>query len=93
MLSRAKVKPEAARQIAVARSPGRVQSQEIEEEGGKLLYSFDIKVRGKPGIDEVQVDAMTGAVLSVAHEGPADEAREHQADGAATAGSPTKPGP
>ncbi|MDH4045615.1 MAG: hypothetical protein OEY20_07305 [Gemmatimonadota bacterium] len=33
------------------------------------LYSFDLRVDGKPGVYEVHVDAMTGAVGSVEHEG------------------------
>lgn len=59
---------------------GKVQSAEIEKEGGKLVYSFDIKVAGKSGIDEVLVDAMTGAVISVVHETAAEEAKEAKED-------------
>ncbi len=35
---------------------------------GRLIYSYDIKVAGKPGIEEVHVDAMTGAVIATEHE-------------------------
>ena len=49
---------------------------------GKLIYSFDIKVAGKSGIEEVAVDAMTGKVLVVEHESPKQEAKEKAADAA-----------
>jgi len=39
-----------------------------------LLYSYDIATKGKSGIDEVQVDAITGAVIGdVVHENAAKE--------------------
>jgi hypothetical protein len=31
----------------------------LEREHGKLIYSFDIRVPGKPGIEEVQVSAIS----------------------------------
>ena len=36
----------------------------------------------KPGVDEVRVDAITGAVVSVKDESPAQEAGEAKRDGA-----------
>ena len=80
LLKRAKVTPDAATAAAQAKVPkGTITSAEIEVEHGKLIYSFDIKTAGKSGIDEVNVDAMTGAV-SLQHETPRDEARERAAD-------------
>lgn len=77
----AKVSARAARTTALAQVPGgRVKKWELERENGKLLYSFDIASKGKPGIDEVQVDAITGAVLSKTHETPAMEKAEAKAD-------------
>ena len=50
-LALAKVTPDAARKIALARVPkGTISEEGIEKEKGKLLYSFDIKVPGKRGI-------------------------------------------
>ena len=49
---------------------------ELEKEDGQFIYSYDLKTAGKPGIDEVHVDAMTGAVVSNAHETPAEEKAE-----------------
>ena len=69
---------------------GTVASHELERENGKLIYSFDMKIAGKSGIDEVAVDALTGAMLSKSHESPADEAREAAADKKAMAKPPVK---
>jgi uncharacterized membrane protein YkoI len=60
---------DSAMKIALARVPGgRVVKGELEEEDGRLIYSFDIEVGGKEGTDEVHVDARTGAVVAVKHE-------------------------
>ena len=77
----AKITEKAARATAIAQVPGgKVRSGELERENGKLLYSFDIATRGKAGIDEVQVDAITGTVLSNKHETPAMEKAEAKAE-------------
>jgi uncharacterized membrane protein YkoI len=66
-----------AQAIAQAKVPGgKVKSHELENENGHLIYSFDFVVAGKSGIDEVNVDAMNGTVLAVAHEGPKAERKE-----------------
>lgn len=80
LLKKAVIKPEVATATALAKVPGgKIQSAEIEEEDGKLIYSFDIKVAGKSGIEEVAVDAKTGTA-TVEHETPEDEAKEAKAD-------------
>jgi uncharacterized membrane protein YkoI len=77
----AKVSEKAARATALAQVPGgKVTKHELERENGKLLYSYDIATKGKTGIDEVQVDAITGTVLSNKHETPAMEKAEAKAD-------------
>lgn len=53
-----------------------VQSAELEAEHGCLIWSFDVKLAGKPGVQEVQVDAGTGKVLSVRHESSQQESAE-----------------
>jgi uncharacterized membrane protein YkoI len=74
----AKVTEAAAAVTALAKVPkGTIEGVELEREGGKLLYSYDIKVAGKSGIDEVQVNAMTGAIVGkVVHENAAAEKKE-----------------
>ena len=60
-----------ARAAAIARKKvpnGVIESLELEREHGKLIYSFELKVKGKPGITEVNVDASTGRVGPLEHE-------------------------
>ena len=69
LAAQATVPEDSAVAHALARVPdGQVARLVLEHEGGKLIYSLDIKVRGKPGIDEVHVDALSGRVLRVEHE-------------------------
>jgi hypothetical protein len=90
LLRKAKITAEAATASARAKVPnGKIVAAEIEEEKGRLIYSFDIRTDGKPGIDEVNVDAITGKVLGVEHETPKDEAKEKAAD--KKAGATRKP--
>src|SRR5262249_25057059 len=75
--STAKVSEQAARATALSEVPnGKVESHELEKENGKLIYSFDIKAPGKSGVQEVNVDAMTGKVLNTHHETAAAEKKE-----------------
>jgi hypothetical protein len=75
--SQAKISIRQARATALAKVPGgRVKSSELEREKGKLIYSFDIRPATGTGIEEVQVDAITGEVVSVEHETPKKEAAE-----------------
>ncbi len=81
LLQRAKITAAVATATAQSKVPkGKIVSAEIEEEDGKLIFSFDFRTKGKTGIDEVAVDAMTGKVLNVQHETPKDEAKERAAD-------------
>ena len=77
----AKIAEADARKTALAAVPGgKVQSHELERENGKLIYSYDIKVAGKSGIEEVNVDAMTGAIVAHEHEDAKKEATEKKAE-------------
>lgn len=70
-----------ARAKALAQVPGgRVVSADLEHEKGLHVYSFDIRRPGRSGIDEVQIDADTGRLVSRVHETPADERAEKKAD-------------
>ncbi len=81
LLRQATITPEAATRTAMQQvTNGQIQEAEIEQEHGKLVYSYDLKVRGKTGIDEVLVDAKTGALVSHTHESPAAEAAEARQD-------------
>jgi len=73
----AKVSEEAARATALASVPGAtVKEGELEKEKGNLIWSFDLKLAGKKGVEEVQVDAITGKIISREHESDAKEAKE-----------------
>lgn len=73
----AKVSLETARATALKEVPnGTVKSSELEREGGKLIYSFAISVPGKSGIQEVNVNAIDGSVVSKEHESAAKEKKE-----------------
>lgn len=82
-----KISEDSARAIARAEVPnGKIRSGELEHEKGRWIYSFDIKVAGKSGIEEINVDAMTGKLVAHEHEGPAAERREARADAKAKTG-------
>jgi uncharacterized membrane protein YkoI len=65
-----------ARKIALARVPGTVRSEELEREHHRVVYSYDIEQSGKPGVEEVQVDAKSGKIVSIRHE--SDKAEEQE---------------
>ena len=56
-----------------------ITSAELEEEHGRLIYSFDFKAPGGSAPHEVEIDAKSGAVISSAPEKEAEEQAE-QAD-------------
>ena len=73
----AKVSEETARATALKEVPnGTIKSSELEREKGKLIYSFDITVPGKTGIEEVNVNAIDGSVVGREHETPKMEKAE-----------------
>jgi|SRR5689334_5851740 uncharacterized membrane protein YkoI len=77
----AKISLTSARATALKEVPnGRVSKSELEREDGKLIYSFDVKVPGKSGWEEVNVDAVSGTVVSKEHETPKMEAKEKKAE-------------
>jgi len=61
---------------------GKIQSAEIEREGGKLIYSFDLKAPHKSGVEEVNVDATTGTVVKKEHESAKQEKAEMKKEAA-----------
>lgn len=52
-----------------------MKSAELENEHGKLIYSFDIATSAK-AITEVNVDALSGKIVAVQQESAAKEAAE-----------------
>ena len=86
----AKISLDSARTIARAKLPrATIQSEELERENGRLIYSFDMKTAGRSGIDEVNVNAMNGHLVGkVGHESAKSEAKEAAAERVT---SPKKP--
>ena len=73
----AKISEADARATALKEVPnGSVKSEELEREHGKLIYSYDITVPGKSGIDEVNINAIDGTVVAKQHETPKAEKKE-----------------
>ena len=82
----------AAERTALATVPGgKVKEGELETENGRLVWSFDIGQATTKNVTEVQVDALTGKLVSSVEETPADQAREAAAD-AAPAKAPSNEG-
>lgn len=72
LLQRARVTDANARVIALQRvRSGRIVEAELDEEAGRLLYSYEIRV--VDGRAFVEIDAATGAVLSERREQDDDE--------------------
>lgn len=77
LAKKAKISLDSARTIATHRvANATIASQELEREHGRLIYSFDMKVAGKAGVEEVNVNALNGRIVGVSHEGPAAEKKE-----------------
>ena len=88
LLKRAKVTFEQAKATAQAKVPnGKLDTAELEEEDGTLIYTLGYKTAGKSGVDEVNVDAITGKLVKAEHENPTAEAKAANAKKAA----PKKP--
>lgn len=66
-LFKAKISEHAAAQTALAKFPGKIERVEYEiEPDGKLSYEFDIET--KDGDMRVEVDAVSGAIVSFSKE-------------------------
>ena len=77
----AKVSRADAEKTALARVPnGTIKEGELEREKGKLIWSFDIATPGSKDITEVGIDAITGQVIAVEKETPAEQEKEKKAD-------------
>jgi uncharacterized membrane protein YkoI len=81
----ARISEDAAAATAQKRVPkGTIQAVELERENKRLIYSYELKVAGRSGVEEVNVDAITGKVVAAEHESPAAEKKERDKDKAKT---------
>ena len=79
----AKVSVEDAKKTAlgtVNASGAAIAKGGLEVEDGCLVYSYDVKIPGKNGVEEVIIDAGSGKVLKTEHEGSVKEAAEKAVD-------------
>ncbi|MDQ6911833.1 MAG: PepSY domain-containing protein [Verrucomicrobiota bacterium] len=82
--AQAKITQADAQKTALAKVPnGKIKSAELENEGGKLVWSFDIAKPNSKDIAEVLVDAKTGKIAKMENETPKQQANEAAADKAA----------
>ncbi|HEY0412772.1 MAG TPA: PepSY domain-containing protein [Allosphingosinicella sp.] len=76
-----RISMQAARAKALAYVPnGHIRSAELETEKGRLIYSFDIQVPKRSGVEEVQISALDGSLVSRKHETAAAESREAKSE-------------
>ncbi|MEP6956544.1 MAG: PepSY domain-containing protein [Chthoniobacterales bacterium] len=81
LLKEAKITKAQAEETALAKVPGgKIDESELEEEHGKLVWSFDIATPGSKNITEVQVDAKTGEIVEITIENLVEQAKEGAAD-------------
>jgi uncharacterized membrane protein YkoI len=90
LASQAKITMEQAREVALRRAPGNVESAELEREHRQLVYSFDIR-NAQGTIIEVQVNALTGKVARVEHENKRQEAAEKRKEQREKSGNGRRP--
>jgi uncharacterized membrane protein YkoI len=74
----AKISEATARATALKQVPAgsSVKKYELEREHGTLIYSYDITVPGKTGIEEIAVSALNGSIVAHEHETPKMERAE-----------------
>jgi uncharacterized membrane protein YkoI len=71
LLRQAKVSEDSALKIASVRiAGGRVQAVELEHENGRLIWSWEFTLAGRPGVYECNVNALDGSIVGVEHEMP-----------------------
>lgn len=81
LLEQATVKEADAAKTAQATIPtARIKAVELENENGNLIYSYELKIAGHSGIEEVNVNAKTGKVVNTEHEGPGAEESEAKSE-------------
>lgn len=75
--AKAKISRADAEKVAMKEVPnGTVKEAELEQEHGKLLWSFDMTTPGSKDITEVEVDAITGVLFKTEKEQDEDKAKK-----------------
>jgi uncharacterized membrane protein YkoI len=69
LMAEAKISKDDATKTTLAKVPdGTIKETELEKEHGKLQWSFDVSTPDSKDITEVNVDAITGEIISVEKE-------------------------
>jgi len=68
LVAKAKVSEDSARAIALKRVPGDVEGITLAKMKTRLVYTFKVQRKGRPGLTDVQVNAATGHVMAVRRE-------------------------
>ena len=77
LMAEAKVSRADAEKIALGKVPnGAIKEAELEKEHQKLIWSFDVTTPDTKDITEVNVDAITGDVVSVEKETVGEKAKD-----------------
>ena len=71
-----RISMEKARELASRVYSGAIKDEELEFEGGKWIYSFDLKKPGDALTHEVQIDAVSGKMIGMHTENSKDEKKE-----------------
>jgi len=68
LVAKAKISEDSARGIALKRVPGDVEGVTLAKMKTRLVYTFKVQRKGRPGFTDVQVNAATGHVIAVRRE-------------------------
>jgi len=70
-----------AQKVAQAKVPnGTIKESELENENGKIIWSFDMSTPGTTDTTEVNVDAKTGKLVNVETEKAGQEEKEEASE-------------
>ncbi len=79
MQKEAKITEDQAKDVAMKRYPkATINSTELEREHGRLIYSMELAVPGRSGVQEVNVSAITGKLVNIEHESAKTEKAEER---------------
>ena len=76
ILREVKITMAQARQTALARIPGNIESGKLEREKGKLWFEFEIHKTGSGAEAEIHIDAVTGEVGEIKEESGSGSSKE-----------------
>jgi uncharacterized membrane protein YkoI len=62
---KARISPDRAKAIALARVPGQIAGGELNNDGGRLHYEIKVLPEKKKTYTKVNIDARSGAIISV----------------------------